>query len=155
MKSLILLYNALFLSHLNYCSNIWRNTFKSSLKNIFILQKRAIKCICNDHSMYKHFYTISNSLKFDDIVKMNSIQFMFRAMNNILPKKNLQLLYKAKSYNGNLFHRIKVRTDRKAFCLWNTDLMLWNRLPQKIRNITKLNNFKTMSKSFMISSYTF
>ena len=42
MKSLILLYNALFLSHLNYCSNIWGNTFKSSLKNIFILQKRAI-----------------------------------------------------------------------------------------------------------------
>ena len=37
MKSLILLYNALFLSHLNYCSNIWGNTFKSSLKNIFIL----------------------------------------------------------------------------------------------------------------------
>ena len=52
MKSLILLYNALFLSHLNYCSNIWGNTFKSSLKNIFILQKRAIKCICNTHSMY-------------------------------------------------------------------------------------------------------
>ena len=152
MKSLILLYNALFLSHLNYCSNILGNTFKSSLKNIFILQKRAIKCICNTHSMYTNFYTISNSLKFDDIVKMNSIQFMFRARNNILPK-NLQLLYKAKSYNGNLFHRIKVRTDRKAFCLSNTGPMLWNRLPQKIRNITKLNNFKTIFKSFMISSY--
>ena len=152
MKSLILLYNALFLSHLNYCSNIWGNTFKSSLKNIFILQKRAIKCICNTHSMYTNFYTISNSLKFDDIVKMNSIQFMFRARNNILPK-NIQLLYKAKSYNGNLFHRIKVRTDRKAFCLSNTGPMLWNRLPQKIRNITKLNNFKTIFKSLMISSY--
>ena len=152
MKSLILLYNALFLSHLNYCSNIWGNTFKSSLKNIFILQKRAIKCICNTHSMYTNFYTISNSLKFDDIVKMNSIQFMFRARNNILPK-NLQLLYKAKSYNGNLFHRIKVRTDRKAFCLSNTGQMLWNRLPQQIRNITKLNNFKTIFKSLMTSSY--
>ena len=43
MKSLILLYNALFLSHLNYCSNIWRNIFKSSLKNIFILQKKSNK----------------------------------------------------------------------------------------------------------------
>ena len=32
---------------------------------------------------------------------------MFRARNNILPK-NLQLSHKAKSYNGNLFHRIKV-----------------------------------------------
>ena len=77
---------------------------------------------------------------------------MFRNRNNVLPK-NLQLLYKAKSYNGNRFHRIIVRTDRKAFCLSNTGPMLWNRLPQKIRNITKSNNFKTMFKSFMISSY--
>ena len=102
--------------------------------------------------MYKNFYTISKSLKFDDIVKMNSITFMFRARNNLLPN-NLQLLYKAKSYNGNLFYRIKVRTDRKAFCLSNTGPMLWNRLLRKIRNITKLNNFKTIFKSFMISSY--
>ena len=57
--------------------------------------------------MYKNFYTISNSLKFDDIVKMNSIQFMFRDKDNLL-SNNLQLLYKAKSYNANLFHRIKV-----------------------------------------------
>ena len=61
--------------------------------------------------MYTKFYTIYNYLKFDDIVKMNSIKFMFRSRNNVLPK-NLQLLYKAKSYNGNLFNRIKIRNDR-------------------------------------------
>ena len=43
---------------------------------------------------------------------MNSITLLFRARNNVLPN-NLQLLYEAKYYNGNLFHRIKVRTDRK------------------------------------------
>ena len=105
--------------------------------------------------MYTNCYTIYNSLKFDDIVKMNSIKFMFRARNNVLPK-NLQLLYKAKFNNGNLFQRIKVRTVRKSFCLLNTVtivLMLWNRLPQKIRNITKMKNFKTIFKLFMILSY--
>ena len=55
--------------------------------------------------MYTNFYTIYNSLKCEDIVKMNNITFMFRARNNILPK-NLQLLYKAKFDNGNLFNRI-------------------------------------------------
>ena len=30
---------------------------------------------------------------------MNSIKFMFRTMDNVLPK-HLQLLYTAKSYNG-------------------------------------------------------
>ena len=47
---------------------------------------------------------------------------MCRARNNIL-SKNLQLLYTAKSYNGNLLHKIKGRTDRKAFCLSNTGPM--------------------------------
>ena len=71
MKSLILLYNDLL--HLNYiiiviqyCSNIWGNTFRSSLKNIFILQKRAIKYISNNNCMHiMNVHTISNSLKFD------------------------------------------------------------------------------------------
>ena len=52
-----------------------------------------------------------------------------------------------------MFHRIKIRTDRKSFCLPNTGQMMWNTLPQKIRKITKVNNFKTIFKSFMISSY--
>ena len=50
---------------------------------------------------------------------MNAIICMLRARNNVVPN-NLQSLYKAKSYNVNLFHRIKLRTDRKALCLSNT-----------------------------------
>ena len=72
-------------------------------KKYYHFTKRTIKCICNILSIYSNFYTIYNSLKFDDIVKMNSIEFMFRAKNNILPN---HLLYTAKSYNGNLFHDI-------------------------------------------------
>ena len=34
---------------------------------------------------------------------------------------NLQKLYKIKTYNKNLFYRIKVRTDRKYFCLTMLD----------------------------------
>ena len=47
---------------------------------------------------------------------MNTIKFMFRARNNELPI-NLQKLYSIKLHNTYLFHRLKVRTDRKAFCL--------------------------------------
>ena len=77
---------------------------------------------------------------------MNSIKLMFRARNNVLPK-NLKLIYKAKSYNGNLFHRIKYELTKKHFVYRiPTGPILWNRLPYKIRNITKLNNFKTIFK---------
>ena len=36
--------------------------------------------------MYNNFYSFSNYLKFNDIVKMKIITFMFRARNDVLPK---------------------------------------------------------------------
>ena len=39
--------------------------------------------------MYKNVYTIYNSIKFNEIVKLNK-KFIFRSRNNVLPK-NLQL----------------------------------------------------------------
>ena len=45
IKTLILLCNSFFYSHLNYCVHIWGNTFVSSLLKITIIQKRALKCI--------------------------------------------------------------------------------------------------------------
>ena len=49
--------------------------------------------------MYNTFYFKYNNLKFDDIVKLNTDKFTD--------------LFKIKSYNNILFHRIKIRTQRK------------------------------------------
>ena len=42
--------------------------------------------------MYSTFYFKYNNLKFDDIVKLNTVKFMFRARNYSLPL-NLQNLF--------------------------------------------------------------
>ena len=75
-------------------------------------------------------------------------------MNNVLTK-NLLLLFKVISYNGNLFHSIKVRPNRNDEYNVNINIndiyVLFRGTDyQKIRNITKMNNFKTILKSFMI-----
>ncbi len=51
-----------------------------------------------------------------DLVKLNTLNFMFRANSLILPH-DLQFLFLPKNHNK--FHRIKLRTDRKSFCLSN------------------------------------
>ena len=71
---------------------------------------------------------------------MNTIKFMFRASNNLLTII-LQTLYSIKLHNTYLFHRFKVRTDRKAFCLCITGPRLRNNLDNSIRNILNLNVF--------------
>ena len=43
--SLLTLYNYMILPYLNYCNLVWGSTYKSSLKRIVILQKRATRII--------------------------------------------------------------------------------------------------------------
>ena len=108
--------------------------------------------IINNYSNYSTFYIIHKSLQFHDIVKMNTIKFMFRARNNLLPI-NLQTLYSIKLHNTYLFHRLKVRTDRKSFCLSITgSIELWNNLDDSIRKILNFNLFKRTLKKYLMNS---
>ena len=38
---LFMIYDSLVLPYLNYCNNIWGNTYKSHLSKLYILQKKA------------------------------------------------------------------------------------------------------------------
>ena len=80
-----------------------------------MLQKRALRCICNNELMYNTFYFKYNNLKIDDIVKLNTVKFMLRARNYSLPS-NLQNLFKIKSYGNLLFHRIKIKKNIRKYC---------------------------------------
>ena len=66
---------------------------------------------------------------------MDTMKFMFRVGNNILPF-NLQKLYSIKLHDTYLFHRFKVKTNRKAFCLSITGPRIWNNLSYSIFHIS-------------------
>ena len=44
--ALITLYFSLFLPHIDYCSDIWLNTYRTNLMPLFTLQKRVVRIIC-------------------------------------------------------------------------------------------------------------
>ena len=45
-SALIILYFSLFLPHIDYCSEIWGNTYRTNLMPLFTLQKRVVRIIC-------------------------------------------------------------------------------------------------------------
>ena len=45
INSKCILYNSLFLPYLNYCVEIWENTYPADTNNIFLLQKRVIRVV--------------------------------------------------------------------------------------------------------------
>ena len=45
--ALYTLYCAIFLPYLNYCAEVWGNTYQSSITPLFLKQKKVVRIICN------------------------------------------------------------------------------------------------------------
>ena len=72
-----------------YCSNIWSGANKSCLKKLYILQKRAIRCVANIHyrcSTDPAFAKL-NLLKLHDIITLNLLSFTYKCINGLSPSQ--------------------------------------------------------------------
>ena len=90
-EALLNLYCALFLPYLNYCVEVWGNTYQTNIAPIYLIQKKIIRIICKV-SYLEHTSPIFNKLKllkFPQIVEYQTGIFMFKAYNSLLPP-NLQ-----------------------------------------------------------------
>ena len=81
------IYCTLIMPYLNYCCEAWGNTYKSRIQPLYIIQKKAIR-ICGNVDSRSHtrplFYQWK-TLGIYDIVKFNSMVFMFKVYANLLP----------------------------------------------------------------------
>ena len=70
-QSMRILYCSVFLPYINYCSEIWENTYPTNINGIVLLQKRAIRLLF-DADRLEHTAPVfrrANVLKFTDLVK--------------------------------------------------------------------------------------
>ena len=158
-KSLLTLYHSLIFPYINYCIEIWGNTYKETTKPIVTIQKKAIRII------NKTYYTAhtpplfikNNLLKFIDLVDYNTAIFTYKAHKNGLPPC-LQKLFVIRETKYNLrgtnkFNKHFARINDKAFCLSVKGINLWNDLDNELKSCTSLNKFKKMYKNKIINRY--
>ena len=158
-EALLTIYNSLFLPHLMYCSEIWGNTCKTALNQIFFLQKRAIRIV---HSVGRIAHTCnlfhkSKALKFFDIVKFKSLILMYNAKLSLLPC-NIQSYFKfnnTTTRQQGLFSHISCRTTKKSHCLSIKGVKLFNNLPKWLQNISTINSFRQNLKKYILSEYQY
>lgn len=160
-NSLIKLYNALFLPYLNYCTEIWANTYQTNLKSIVLSQKKAIRIVhrVSKRTHTNDFFYSCKLLKFVDIVKYKTCMLMFKAYNNMLPL-GLQKMFTLNKQTDtivtrqqNKFKIIYSRTSVKAHSLSVAGPKLWNSLPIDIMSCNKISVFKAKIKSFYLQNY--
>ena len=155
------LYYSLFLSYLTYCCEVWGTTYKSNLKCLCILQKKAIRIICKVEKFTgtAPLFSRLGLLKLEDIVKFKCCSIMFTAYRMELPS-NLQckfsLCHDQSKYNlrsRNKFKVSYVRTRKKQQCLSVLGVKLFNSLPISITSSPNIHLFKKHLKNHILEQY--
>jgi hypothetical protein len=99
----------MILAYINYACEIWGNTFETSLKNVVVLRKRAIRLV--DKANYREhsepLFAKFKCLKLCDIVNLKTLIITFQAEYNMLPV-NLQ------TKKAMYVHNYNTRSDTKG-----------------------------------------
>ena len=159
--TLLTIYNTLILPHLSYCCEIWGNTYTSRIRELVLLQKRAVRLI--DKVGYREhtsdIFKKYKILKFKDLVDFHSCILMYKASNNMLPA-NVQMqfcknkeIHKYKTRNKDKLHVKSVHTNLKSTSVNVIGVKLWNNLDKEIRNSASLSIFKRKLKLRLIHNY--
>ena len=145
-NSLYTLYCSLILPYLNYCCEIWGNTYVSRIMSIIKLQKKSVRII--DHaSRLEHTNPIFlkyKLLKFVDLIKLNTCVIMYKARCNLLPTrimKLFQLNVNNTRQQGDFIVHYR-RTKLKEFCISVTGVKVWNNLDPSLKDCKNYLVFK-------------
>ena len=149
----LLLYNALVLSNLNYCSAIWGNA-SSQLSRLEIAQKRAIRVV-NNSSYNAHTLPIfykTGTLTLEHILQLN----LLKVGNKIITKQSpipVQMAFPLKQQTQTrasdkvLFHIPKTKYDTERRFPQYRLPMIWNTVSKHF-DINMLTKPETLSKNY-------
>ena len=130
-----------------------------NLNRLIIIQNKAIRAIFNisNRCNTDKYYKILNILKFTDIVKLNTLKFMFRIFNNFTPIiiKNMfsinQCIYSQRNMFKFVIHSF--RLNIKKICITHNGPFLWNLLENRFKLLYNINTFTRSLKYNYISMY--
>ena len=160
-RSGMILYFSLFLPYLSYCCEVWGNTYSSNIKNVYILQKKAVRIVCNVD--YQHpsnvLFIELHVLKLHDLIELRTAMIMYKAKTGCLPV-NLQTMFHMNlerihdtRYSTNV-RQVFARTTKKATCITVHGIKLWNKIQDRIRRSHNLHTFKKRFSKQLHSRYT-
>ena len=158
-NSLFTLYCSLMLPYITNCVEVWGNTYKTITKPIYMIQKKAIRIINQTDYLAatNPLFICRNSLKLEDIVKLNTAVFMYKVHEQTLPP-TIQELFKVRETQYNfrgtcVLEKKWARTNTKRRCLSITGVNLWNSLDIELKLCTSIKKFKKMFKNSAINKY--
>ena len=129
---------------------------------LFLLRNRQLFSKKLDSTFDSHTSEISwnlRLLKFHDICKLQTSQFMFRYENNLLPDHfeglflSKNQVHRYNTRNAKEFYIVTSRTNLPQFSIKYQWPILYNNLPNSIVNSVSFSSFTKKLKNNFFSSY--
>ena len=154
MNIRMLVYNSLVKSYLEYGILAWGNAKSKEIDKISVIQKKIIRNIHNSkyNAHTDPIYSSLKILKFEDILKYNSITLMYKYANSLLPKSFSDIF-------GQMNERSRsVKTQKTRYkCLemFPKSFLpkVWNSIPMNLKYSMSLKELQVCVKSNMINVY--
>ena len=144
---------------MTYGVEVWGNTHKTKLVPISILQKRAIRMI--NRAEYREptnpLFIKLDTLKFKDIVDLQTLTILYKAHHNLLPLCSQDLFrIKETKYelrNTGSFVNKKARVNCLEHCVSVKGAKLWNDCDKELKMCSSIQTFKKRFKTMTINKY--
>ena len=162
LNILKLVYNAIFLSVIDYCCTVWGNTSKSNLQRIYKLQKRAGRVILGVDITFpsRCLLTTLHWLPIDFRINYFIAVQTFKILHGLAPDYLNQFSYVSEMYpfntrsasNANLYvPTFKSAAGQRSFTY--RAAINWNNIPFSIRNTESLSLFKTHLRNYLHTKF--
>lgn len=155
-KQLWMIYNAHFMTHLNYLNPIWNGCAENILNGLQRLQNRIIKNIENkprltpSHMLYTNRLNLRKYGDFQTIltihkIKLGKIKFNFQL--NTVAESQRSFLRNLSNYRPKFFRKEKSKKSIRS-----RGLTLYNNIPATLKEINSFGLFKVKLLKYLIEN---
>ena len=150
-STLRIIYYSLIYSYLNYCISIWGGTYRCHLRPLEVLQKRALRIMCNvpGRSHTEPLFKSNNLLKLTDVYNYNLAIHLYKNSLHAEFMRDHNHNTRNRSNLLPVFHRL---TSTQNSFSYNAPT-LWNTLPIAIQEARNIDIFKSSLKRYFLSQY--
>ena len=144
-------YHSLIYSYLNYCIIVWGGTYRTHLHPLEVLQKRALRTICNipGRSHTEPLFKLNNLLKLSDVYHYYLSIHMYK--NGLYSEYTRNHSHNTRNRSSLLpaYHRLTSTQNSFSYVAPS----IWNTIPIPIRESRNVDIFKSSLKKHFISQY--
>ena len=153
-----LIYYCIAFPYINYCSIVWSSAHPTNMQKIFSTQRKLIRLMLRKQrrTQTSHLFSNLKILKACDVFKVNTLLFVFKAVNSIIPSP-LEFVERAPNlYNLRARPPLQVpnhTSQQSERFIHVRGTRLWNEIPESLRRSPSVFSFKRKLKKGILDSY--